>query len=301
MVAELPTEKTYVAVLETNGFTVGEANDPTGLFISDGHDWVHKGWKNSRIFGIALSPFDPNRIMLAAGNGVMNSNDDGESWRITTSWNVTEVLDVAFDPRVEGRLVCATAYGILSSEDDGGTWQRRSDGLDSTFVSYLSTSQDGSTLFASTESGVYTTSFDELIWQPDGLNGFAIRQISTAPDGTQAAATRHRGAWVRSIGGPWTQIRDVPPDATCYAAAINPNDTSEIVIGGHFKGLHVSSDRGLSSRLDVFGGPESPILSAKFEEGGGVLVGTAYEGAFQFGDGKWSDRGLPLSKIRRIV
>jgi hypothetical protein len=167
-------------------------------------------------------------------------------------------------------------------------------------VSYLSTSPDGTTLFASTESGVYTTSFDELAWRPDGLSGFAIRQISTAPDGTQAAATRHRGAWVRSIGGPWTRIRGVPPDATCYAAAINAGRTTEIAIGGHFRGLYLSGDRGMSSALNASGGPESPILSAKFEHGG-ILIGTAYEGVFHLKDGVWADRGLPLSKVRRIV
>lgn len=291
---------TYVAVLDSGSFTVGEANQLSGLFVSDGLDWRHSGWPNVRCFGVAVRPEDTDHILLACGNGVHESRDGGVNWRILTGWQVTEVLDVAFDPNDPDHLLCASAYGVWHSEDAGRSWELETGGMTSPFTQTIVTSKSGGSIWAGTESGAYRASLTDLTWRPDGLSGFAIRQIAVTENGFHVAATRSHGVWIRHEGGSWIHIRGVPPDATCYAVAVNPFDGT-IAVGGLFEGVYISNDGGQSARHFISGAPHCAIHALAFDSERRLLVGTTNEGLFSLEGDEWNFLGLPGTSIRRIL
>lgn len=296
----------HIAVLENGSFTVGQTNALSGLFISDDDDdFRHVGWKNVRCFGVAVHPANPDIILIACGNGVHLTRDSGETWRVMTDWRVTEVLDVVFDHRnPDDHFIASSAYGIWESADCGQNWENRSDGLTVKFVQSVSTETGGDRIWAGTEAGVFVASLDDLEWRRDGLVGFAVRQVMTTESGFQVAATKNQGAWVRMVDGPWTRIRGVPADATCYTVASKP-DGKTIAVGGFFKGVYVSRDGGRSaSLLNSPATPRSYVHALAFDTvSDRLLVGTTSDGMFEINSGSriWSQLGLENASIRRIL
>lgn len=296
----------HIAVLETGSFTVGQTNALSGLFISDEDGELrHFGWPNVRCFGVAVHPHNPDVILLACGNGVQLTRDGGESWRVLTDWRVTEVLDVAFDrTNPDQHFICASAYGIWESRDSGETWSQASDGLVARFAQSIATSPNDDRIWAGTEAGVFVAPVDKLDWSRDGLVGFPVREIATTPSGFQVAATKAQGAWVRMIDGPWTRIRGVPADATCYAVASRP-DGKRMAVGGLFSGVYLSRDGGRSaSLLNSPATPDSPVHALAFNpDANRLIAGTTGEGLFEIdlGAGAWTPLGLLGASIRRIL
>ena len=306
----------YAAVLESGNFTVGDPHAESGLFARDENEtgWAHLGWPNVRCFGMDVSPFDPHHITLACGNGVLSTRNGGQSWRVMTNWRVTEVLSIAFDPVRTGHAVAGTAYGAIHTQNNWTTWSDISDGLVARFTQSISAAPDGSGFWAGTENGVYRSipsdhssegheGSDGAIagWERDGLIGFAIRQIVTTPSGLQVAATRKQGAWTRQVGGPWTRIRAVPADVTCYAVAVDRSDRN-IAVGGYFEGVYASFDGGGSfMHLPELSGRAVHALA--FDADGTLWAGTHATGVFEFDRNQhtWRKSGLQSSSIRQIL
>lgn len=297
------SDRTHVAVLQSGNFTVGKMNQLSGLFTSDGDDWRHSGWKNVRCFGVTVNPRNPAHLLLACGNGVHESRDGGANWRVLTGWKITEVLDIAFDPDNLEHLICATAFGIWRSEDGGDSWSRWSDGLSSLCAPTLSVSRSEGAIWTGTETGVYRMPLSEtvsdLIWQRDGLAGFAVRQIVTNERGLQVAATHSQGAWIRTVGGPWTRIRGVPADAICYAIAVDITGR-KIAVGGYFRGVYISLDGGRTARHVTNEAPESYTHALAFASTR-LLAGTTGDGLFALDNDVWIRTGLPGTTVSRIV
>jgi len=302
---ELPVESkpTHVAVIQLGNFTVGKMNQLSGLFTSDGDGWSHSGWRNGRCFSVAVNPEDPTHILLATGNGVHESRDAGSNWRILTGWEITEVLDVAFDPDNLEHLICATAFGIWKSDDAGDSWILWSNGLSSRYTPTLSISRSEGAIWTGTETGVYrmplAPSDGEKSWHRDGLAGFAVRQIVTTETGLQVAATHSQGAWIRTIGGPWTRIRGVPADTICYAIAVDASEM-KIAVGGYFSGVYVSLDRGRTATHISADTPDFYTHALAFESNR-LLAGTTGDGLFALENNIWSRAGLPGTTIGRIL
>lgn len=301
------SSRTYVAVLQSGNFTVGRMNELSGLFTTDGSDWSHFGWKNVRCFSVAVDPKNAEHILLGCGNGVHESHDGGANWRVLTGWRITEVLDVTFDPHNPDRFVCATAFGLWKTEDGGNSWLSWSDGLSSLFAPTLSVSRSEGTIWTGTEKGVFRISLSETeqSWQMDGLTGFAVRQIVTTEQGLQVAATHGQGAWIREVGGPWIRIRGVPADAICYAIAVD-NSGRRIAVGGCFKGVYVSLDRGRTAIHNVVGAPDSWTHALAYDSSGNwpdrpLLVGTTSAGLHTLTGVTWNSVGLSGTTIGRII
>ena len=295
-------QSTYVAVLDSGSFTVGEANLLSGLFISVGEGWKHYGWPNVRCFGVAVSSSNTDHILLACGNGVHESRDGGLNWKILTDWRISEVLDVAFDPSNDQHLLCASAYGVWHSEDDGRSWAQRTDGIASPFSQTLSVSRSEDAIWTGAESGVYRASLRDLEWRRDGLSGIALRQIVTTDNGLQVAATQSHGAWVRQLEESWTQIGGIPTDSVCYTVAVSPADGT-IAVGGLFEGVYLSKNGGRSATHIHAGAPHCASHALAFDpkDDRRLLVGTTNDGLFSLHDNVWKPVGLQGASIRRIL
>ena len=323
----------YAAVLETEGFTIGQDNSRSGLFQreADGN-WTSLGWPNVRNFGIATTP---DYIFLACGNGVLRSADNGKNWRMTTDWKITEVLDVALDPADPHKLVIATAHGIAWSPDDGDTWHTNNEGLRSTFVHSIvfepaaseslsrakqgirspvawpaklerSESVDGSgerTLRArwilGTEDGLFAADSPSARWTRAGLRDLAIRRIAVNSEGVCAVATDGAGLWLRNRDD-WTQASQLPADASFYAAAVS-DDGASIATGGFQKGVYLSRDSGVKWTHLTDGLTNLNIQALAFRpETDELWAGTSGGGAFRLDGSRWVFEGLPGSTIRKF-
>jgi len=298
----------YAAVLETEGFTVGQDNSRSGLFRreSDG-SWTSLGWSNIRNFGIAISP---DYIFLASGNGVLRSADGGKNWRMTTDWKIAEVLDIVLDPDDLHKLVIATAHGIHWSPDDGDTWHQNSNGLKSTFVQSIVTGSgvrgSGSgerasipLWLAGTEKGLFGASSHDEKWVAAGLSGLAVRRIAISASGVCAVATDGAGLWLRDSGD-WKQAQGLASDASFYAAAVS-DDGQSLATGGYQSGVYLSRDGGETWRHLTDGLTNLNIQSLSFRpESDELWTGTSGGGIYRLEGSHWVSEGLPGSTIRKI-
>ncbi|MGA7305895.1 MAG: hypothetical protein WBW88_13535 [Rhodothermales bacterium] len=307
----------YAAVLETEGFTVGQDNSRSGLFRQeDDGSWTSLGWHNIRNFGIAISA---DYIFLASGNGVLRSGDDGKNWRMTTDWKITEVLDIALDPDDPHKLIIATAHGIAWSPDDGDTWHTNNDGLASTFVQSIVFEPGTSGVrrpesgggasparwLAGTEKGVFEAVSLDSRWNSAALGDVAVRQIAINAKGVCAVATDGSGLWLgtNKAGGPlanWEQATGLPSDASFYAAAVS-NDGRSIATGGFRTGVRLSRDGGESWDHLTDGLTNLTIQALSFRPGSDELwAGTSGGGAFRLEGKRFVSEGLPGSTIRKF-
>ncbi len=77
--------------------------------------------RSSLIRFVAVDPENPDRIYLATGNGVLESNDNGKSWKKITDQGLLKknVEEILVGPGAQ--LFCATKTGLFSFQQDH--WQ----------------------------------------------------------------------------------------------------------------------------------------------------------------------------------
>jgi photosystem II stability/assembly factor-like uncharacterized protein len=308
----VPSSTLYVAVLETRNYIVGTANAPSGLYArSEVGEWVHKGWRNVRCFGLAIDEDDPNTVYLAGGNGVLRSRDRGATWRVTTGWRVAEVLDVALDPFVSEGVYAATAYGPWRSDDAGETWRPLpppGDRPNTTFMPvFVPDAEQPGRLIAGTEEGLFESTDGGSGWRAVGprVPVRALVRSATRPE-VWLAGTDGQGV-LRSAddGVTWSSSAE---GTTAYAVAIDPGESERMVAAGYGTGLLISEDGGSTwtpRPLDDLPTPDGiPIralhaLAFDPDEAGRLWLGTVGAGAFITDDLGMTceDAGLPDTTI----
>lgn len=277
----------YVVVLETRNYIVGEANAPSGLYRSvDGGPWTHLGWTNVRCFGLGLSARSNETLFLACGNGVLRSQDQGNTWRVMTDWRITEVLAVV--SAYQTNHVCAaTAHGVWESTDGGDTWEPRQAGLtvpNDTFTTSIQMHRVlRNTLWIGTESGLFVAT-DGKPWKPMGPR-VPIRALEQHPQepACWAMGTEDHGVWVTGDNGAtWQQVDGVPAKATIYALAFDPTNAKRVVAAGYRTGLWISEDSGLTWGHQVLDLPAHAIHALAFdsEDSTCLWIGTVGAGVY---------------------
>lgn len=121
---------------------------------NDGGSWELLPGTRGYIFGLAMDPADPRRLLAAAGgNRVLHSSDGGDSWR-TLELPFAETPDtavnaVAFAPGGLILVGCAGfnnrgAQGLFVSADEGASFAPVSGGTAGVGITVLRTFPDGS-------------------------------------------------------------------------------------------------------------------------------------------------------------
>lgn len=94
--------------------------------VDRGVTWAPLGVSGEGIFGIAIDPHDPERILAAGQTGLFRSEDGGETWsrsEVNAGAPPSAYLDsVAFNS-------FAGVDGMLKSSDGGATWKQANEGL----------------------------------------------------------------------------------------------------------------------------------------------------------------------------
>lgn len=249
-----PKPTLHVAVVELENFVaVGSANEgAAGLY---GHQrdtlWTHSGWGNTRNFGLdAVSP-DSEIIYLACGNGVIQTNNGGATWRISTGWRIREVLDVVVDPNAPRHVYIATAYGVWRSTDQGETWKERNGGIpspQSTFTGTIAADRgEAGHLIVGSEEGLYRTTNGAQQWTAVGPRDVAIRDVvqSAANPDVWLAGTEDQGVLISQDGGlNWSFSERRAALGNVFAVAVDPSNADRMAAAGFEGDIYLSTDGG---------------------------------------------------------
>lgn len=178
------------------------------------------------VLAVAADPGDPDRLWAGyyARNGLIRSEDGGQSWRAdTVGLAESPVFDLLFVPgRSEGPgiLWAAVRPGLAQSFDDGITW-RPVEGLPAAAAFALGADAGGRVYVGLDGAGIYAQTDDGLGWtslavplsplasrtgeaknETSPLASAAVLSLAAAPDGQQLyAGTAGRGLFASRDGG----------------------------------------------------------------------------------------------------
>jgi photosystem II stability/assembly factor-like uncharacterized protein len=115
----------------TKNFSICVGTLGTGAWHSmdGGETWkrVGKGlWGESRIFGLAVHPKEPQTIYAGADDGVYRSRDQGQTFEhLDSPMNAMDVWKIAFDPVNPDTIFAGTRPAALFRSRDGGQhWEQ---------------------------------------------------------------------------------------------------------------------------------------------------------------------------------
>ena len=294
----------YASLIRSKGYVVGTELVASGLHRLGGDSsWVHIGWNNPRVNGIAYDPARPDTMFVAAGNGALRTYDGGASWRITTDWRITEVQDVALDPHAPADVYLATAYGVWRSQDQGETWAEANTGLPPEGRHYTETIEVDRTtkgrVLVGTTDGVYASINGAKTWEQVGIAGVEVldlQQSATQPE-RWIAATYQNGLFLScNNGSSWTSGPDALADRSIHGVAFDPFSADRMVAVGWETGVQITEDGGETWTRRGEALPEDRFYEAIFDANvpGRIWVATLEAGVYFSDDlGRtWTSAGL---------
>jgi photosystem II stability/assembly factor-like uncharacterized protein len=249
------SEAIFMSVLSSRKHRWGLSKNPImGLFIScdQGKNWKATGWQEAvRIFYTEQGP--DSVIWCAAGNGVLRSRDQGQTWKVTTDWHVTEVMKVKVQPDHPATVYAATAYGVFKTTDGGDHWQKIASGFT---ADILIDQHNPKTILAAKEEGVFISHNKGKSWQFCGLADKGVRVLAQPflTEHTYWAGTENDGVFVSTDQGDSWQTRNQGLNhRTVYAIAFHPQNEQIIYVGTHEGGVYRSLDGGAAWRQSTTG------------------------------------------------
>lgn len=300
--AVAPAHDFYAAVAMTKAQKNSSTPSDSGLYRRDAQgDWHHFGPRILGVTGLAVKADDPRIVLIASADGVVRSSDGGQTWRKTTGWEVADVRSIVFDPVQRNLVYAVTAWGPLRSTDAGATWQLAQKGLpllfDQTILADAATSRR---VLIGTEGGIYISRDAAQSWQR--AKKFpqvpVLRLVQGASDPkVLLATTQGRGALISRDGGEtWSPVDAETAAANLYAAAIAPQNSALLALGGWQAGVRVSTDGGRTWVDRSAGLPVKNVFVLAFEPGvkSRLWASTFEEGTFYSDDlGRtWQAGGL---------
>ncbi len=224
MVSDLPWR------LLTGSTRVWLSTDAGSTWGALGTEVVNGEWSSEVISSVAVTPIDPDRLMIGKDSAVYSSTDSGSSWRVSPT--TTMVNSVALSPFNPGMAMAALARvpageaQMLRTTDGGLTWDRADTGLPPFAVQVVRWHpQDADQVFAGTDVGLYRSLDGGLSWFPigDGLPAASIHDLRIAEDGSRVVVASHgRGIWELRLAEPVGQAPSVVLDGPGLAVIGEP-------------------------------------------------------------------------------
>jgi len=220
----------------------------TRVFRSDdaGDSWTplstqvdNGAWNASVAWSVAVTPADPQVLMVAKNADVYRSTDGGQSWLQApkgegglSGRRVVNVEISPFDPDVALACMAGTTGARMFRTGNGGAaWQAADLGLPPFSVQVARWDPtDPSVVFAGTDVGVYRSTDGGLSWAEygNGLPAASIHDIRVLPDGSMLrVATHGRGVWELAIPRPPNGSPTVTIDQPAADPLVNLGETFE--------------------------------------------------------------------------
>ena len=306
--------------LYTGSTRVWHSQDGGSSWVDLPTDVTNGGWSSKVVWAIAVTPADPERLLVAKGGAVYASADGGQTWLVTPA--AARVNNVELSPHDADLGWAAVARNgspdgqLLRTTDGGLSWQPSGDGLPPYAVQVVRADPvDPSTVYAGSDLGLYRSLDGGVVWQAwgDGLPAASVHDIRLSPDGARlVVATHGRGVWelatppavnrppsviVRQPAGPVEAPIGVPLELT--ADATDP-DGDPLQLGWLFTDdwLPVAGGRGVgahhSETSHTYRRAGDSLAAVWVLDGaGGVASDTVAVTAFEPGDSCSTPRVVP--------
>ncbi|MEO0004601.1 MAG: T9SS type A sorting domain-containing protein [candidate division WOR-3 bacterium] len=116
----------------------GEVGGSGAVYRStdSGLNWTRTpGSPAETVFGLAVHPFDPNRVFAATSGGVYLTTNGGVDWNLLREERGLRAVRVY--PFSADTVIVGGDFGVLISEDGGNSWDEMNQGLGCTKVTAL--------------------------------------------------------------------------------------------------------------------------------------------------------------------
>ncbi len=308
-----PAYDFFICATLNRNYVVGSKIVTTnGVFQRDASQgWVHMGYNDTTLTGVAFDPRDRQVIYTSALNGCWRTLDGGRTWQINTGWEITEGRDVAVDPNAPDHVYLAFVNGVAVSTDRGQTWVRRENGLPVrgkyTQTIKVDRTRQGRVL-AGCETGIYLTRDGAKRWKRVLATRGTVNDLQQSWHDPKiwVAVTQDDGAWAsQDNGDSWSQFPTVPTTDTLYNIAMDPTRPQYLAIGSWAQGVLTTENGGKSWQSRNAGLPEpSRVWRVGIEPGTGRLlasvVGQTLFASDDFGR-TWTREALDGSRVNAFI
>lgn len=236
--------------------------------VDGGRTWAELNRGLQGLGALAVDPIRPTTLYAGRlEGGVFKSVNGGSTWtRIERGLGPVSATSIAVDPRDSRNLLLGDSSGVFKSTDGGGRWRRSSAGLDASFVIALAYApqRNGGVYAATRFDGVYRSLDGGATWQParTGLAGLLNHVLATQ---TGVLVASERGVYASADRGrTWQWASQGLSALHVIGFAVDSQDPPRLYVGGPFRELFKSADRGgnwlaLDTRIPIdrftFAGP----------------------------------------------
>jgi photosystem II stability/assembly factor-like uncharacterized protein len=154
-------------------------SDDSGLHWTFFDNGLHS---RTDVLGLAIVPYDPERLYAAAWEGFYRSEDGGRTWRrCSEGLGNVEVDALAWDG--QGRLLAGTRMGIYRRTSDANKWEPLSQGLSERHVQVFESDPERQVFYAGTDGGLLRSDDGGQTWAEvtSGLTGRGMPDLTVDP------------------------------------------------------------------------------------------------------------------------
>ncbi len=244
------------------------------------------------ITALAVSS-DPNVVFAGTHRGVYRTRDAGANWTIAdTRFADQFILSLLIDPQAPSAIYAGTATTVLRSDNGGDTWSEVSADLRSVRVWSLALSAGSTTLYAATDTGIYSSRDRGARWQlsSDGLpEGAHPQSVAITARGLVAGTTQ--GLYRSQDGKSWRTVGSAVGDKLVRPVVSDPRQPDRLFAAA-LQGMAKSTDGGATWSVTLNPPGGVAILSLAIGDKNAVYAGTA-RGVWKSGDD--GTNWMPLS------
>ncbi len=251
--------------------------------VNDGDLWtqVTGSLETSPFLGFAATADGDDYI---CGSGVYKSTTGGASWLDMNPGLDARKVIKSFTAAPNGTLFVGTQLaGVWRSTDNGYTWQQKNTGITTFFSDQITSTANGTLLYAAYIAGTTTTGVlfrstnNGDTWSQVASNGTdRYTKIKQHPSGTVWASGRFGGpvlSFSNNDGAMWTNH---PINAFSAIWDLEFDGGSMILLGSESEGVSRSTDggsnwtKGVGNSVDWYGN----VIEVEFDQNGYLFAGT---------------------------
>jgi len=293
-------ENTAVCQLRANGVSLygGDLDGNVYFSSDDGKTWTERDNGLYPGFGVAGFALFGTEILMASGNVLMTSSNDGLNW--TESWRLSGAsINCLFQS--DSLLLAGTTDGVYLSNDAGVNWRSAGTGIPA-FTQIWSLVAQGSDFFAgSAEGWVYRSTDGGGTWShaDSGIVGPHVLSLLASTKGLLAGTDK--GVFFSSDSGrSWASASAGVLDMTVSCLAT----LGSSVLAGTVRGVYRSTNDGIMWEPSNTGLTNTNVQDLAIRNAT-LLAGTQNLGVFRSTDGgaNWTNTNssIPTGTVAALA